>query len=123
MTLHPKAPASLTAQAMHPLPRRLIRAFQPLSAHKARATISRSLPEATFWFGPDVVPITGDETRDGGYFVIGVSVQSITSTFRIPLEVVWVLDKLGSRFWFGLRKVEKDVVAGLRRMSRMETRV
>jgi hypothetical protein len=69
------------------------------------------------------VPITGDETRDGGYFVIGVSVQSITSTFRIPLEVVWVLDKLGSRFWFGLRKVEKDVVAGLRRMSRMETRV
>jgi hypothetical protein len=34
-----------------------------------------------------------------------------------------VLDWAGSKDWGGERRVEKEVVVGLRRMSRMETRV
>lgn len=43
-TLHPKAPASRIAQARHPRRRRLMMAFQPLSAQIARTMISRSEP-------------------------------------------------------------------------------
>lgn len=43
-TLHPSAPASRIAQARHPLLRREIRAFQPLSAQIALTSISMSLP-------------------------------------------------------------------------------
>lgn len=43
-TLHPKAPASRIAQARQPRRRRLMMAFQPLSAQIARTMISRSEP-------------------------------------------------------------------------------
>ena len=117
ITLHPSAPASLTAQAIHPLPLRLMSAFQPLSAHKALASISRSLPEEGFGAN------AGDGAREAEYLARDASVQSITRTFLILLDVVWVLDCDGSRDGFGDRSVEKEVVGGLRRMSRMEIRV
>lgn len=44
MTFHPRAPASLMAQDKQPRLRRLIIAFQPFSAHRARTRISRSDP-------------------------------------------------------------------------------
>ncbi len=43
-TLHPSAPASRIAHARQALLRRLIIAFQPFSAQKARTRISRSEP-------------------------------------------------------------------------------
>lgn len=43
-TLHPNAPASRMAQARHPLLRREISAFHPLSAQMALTSISMSLP-------------------------------------------------------------------------------
>lgn len=50
-TFQPRAPASRMAQARHPLFRRLTSAFQPLSAHKARTSTSRSEPNCRLRVG------------------------------------------------------------------------
>jgi hypothetical protein len=91
-TLRPSALASLTLQDKQHLPFLLINAFHPLSAHKALANISVSLPN---------LPLCpADKCGDGvgrvGNAVIVLSVQSITRTLGIGLFVVWVVDWLGS---------------------------
>jgi hypothetical protein len=85
ITPHPKAPASRTAQEIHPLPLRLISAFQPLSAHNALARISRSLPNCR----PFEPPTTESRFAVGflGESAISTSVQSSTRT-RGMVELV-----------------------------------
>jgi hypothetical protein len=90
MTLHPRAPASLILQAKQPLPRRLIRAFHPLSAHIALAKISKSLPNLR------LLPGCGLGAGLVGKARVVASVQSTTRTFGIVLFVVWVLECAGS---------------------------
>lgn len=93
ITFQPKAPASRTAQAKHPLFLRLMSAFQPFCAQSARTKISRSDPrlrrrDSRFICGGKlpILSSTGDEPGverssigDGGTSRTLV-MQSMTST-------------------------------------------
>lgn len=92
-TLHPRALASLTEQLKHPLPLLLINAFHPLSAHKALASISVSLPNVRP-LGP--AEECGDGVGRVGNAIVVLSAQSMTRTFGIGLLVVCVVDWVSS---------------------------
>ena len=110
------ADASLTAQDKHPLPLRLTSAFHPLSAHRALANISISLPNLCLW------PTCGEGMGRGGRFVVVASVQSMTSTLGIELDVVCVLDCVGSGDWGGESRDEKGSDDGVASKSRTWSR-
>jgi hypothetical protein len=93
ITLQPKALASLTLQDRQPRPLLLTSAFHPLSAHKALANISTSLPNVLPFGAADKC---GDGVGRVGNAVVVLSVQSMTRTFGIGLFVVCVVDWVGS---------------------------
>jgi hypothetical protein len=110
-TRHPRALASLTEHDKQPLPLLLINAFHPLSAQRALASISVSLPNIRPF-------VPAEECGDGvgrvGNAIVVLSVQSIMRTFGIGLLVVCVVDWVGSPVgdWGGERRDVKGRVAG-----------
>jgi hypothetical protein len=104
-TLHPNAPASLTAHPKHPLPLLEINAFHPLSAQTALANISKSDPRfPREGFSPLAIsPLPPlrillvslpPSPATIGKCSIEESVQSITRTLGIVEDVVWVVESV-----------------------------